>query len=247
MAVVRSSAAWTLALVWAARSMSSSFCWISGVSSHWAMVVTEVSNMSAMSGRVKRVERMAEKRADSSVFLGRGWVDGAPPWFEVGWEALTRGLVSGTWCSVLFVAIIMECMMGDRRVIARGVVGWGADVRARRGEGVEKCHRSRSDFGGTGFVLLWLLAASMAHGYEQSFRLRGGFWWVWSGGGGLRPSPPATDDQAFSLLSGWKPDPLGSTDQRTGQWHWGGIRTPSALRGLGHLARWERGRVGLAC
>jgi hypothetical protein len=55
---------------------------------------------------------------------------------------------------------------------------------------------------------------------------------------------------------------LGSTDQRTGQWHGGGrtpsdledsatspggpgegkIGTPSALRGLGHLARWKRGR-----
>ena len=28
------------------------------------------------------------------------------------------------------------------------------------------------------------------------------------GGGGLRPSPPAPYDQAYGLLSGWKPDPL---------------------------------------
>jgi hypothetical protein len=74
------------------------------------MAVTEVSNMSAMSGRVKRVERMAERRAAVSVEGGSK-------------GALTRGLVSGAWwCSVLFVAIIMECMMGDRRGIARGFV-----------------------------------------------------------------------------------------------------------------------------
>jgi hypothetical protein len=149
MAVVRSSAAWMRARVWAARSMRVSFCWIWGVSSHWAMAVTEILNMSAMSGRVKRVERTAERRAAGSVEGGRGWLEAtspccnsgrleaAPPWFswvegrlrvdppcvEVGWGALTRGLVSGTGLfSVLFLAIIMECMMGDRRGIARGFV-----------------------------------------------------------------------------------------------------------------------------
>jgi hypothetical protein len=72
MAVVRSSAAWILARVWVARSMRVSFCWIWGVSSHSAMAVTEVANMSAMSGRVKRVERTAERRAAGSVDSGRG-------------------------------------------------------------------------------------------------------------------------------------------------------------------------------
>jgi hypothetical protein len=79
MAVVRSSAAWIFARVLAARSMRASFCWISGDSSHWAMALTEVSNISAMSGRVKRVESTAERRWEVSVEGGRGWLEGAPP------------------------------------------------------------------------------------------------------------------------------------------------------------------------
>ena len=42
------------------------------------------------------MERMAERRADSSVFCGRGWLEATPPCDGVDWGAPARGLVGGT-------------------------------------------------------------------------------------------------------------------------------------------------------
>jgi len=60
------------------------------------MAVTEVSNISAISGRVKRVERMVERRWAVLVEGGIGQLEAAPPCDGVDWGAPTRRLVGGT-------------------------------------------------------------------------------------------------------------------------------------------------------